>query len=135
MLDGVDRLQAEGVIDPQRLAIGGWSYGAYLSAWAVAHLDRLRTAIVGADVTDIGAMALSTDTPDYLQGYFGGPVKNPGEMLYRALKFNGTPVKMVVGYPRALHWFHEQAHGRDVQQRVPAWLDAHLRPAGATPAP
>lgn len=74
ILDGLDMLEKEGVVDPQRLAIGGWSYGGYMSAWAVTHSDRFRTAIVGAGVIDIGAMALTTDTPDYLPGYFGDPV-------------------------------------------------------------
>ncbi|WP_165967452.1 S9 family peptidase [Luteimonas aestuarii] len=75
VLDGVDVLVAEGLLDPARLAIGGWSYGGYLSAMAVARTDRFRTAIVGAGVSDIGAMALTTDTPDYLPGYFGDPVE------------------------------------------------------------
>ncbi|KRG44210.1 peptidase S9, prolyl oligopeptidase activesite domain protein [Stenotrophomonas panacihumi] len=159
ILDGVDVLEKEGVIDPQRLAIGGWSYGGYMSAWAVTHSDRFKTAIVGAGVIDIGAMALTTDTQDYLPGYFGDPVTNraaydahspiryadqvkvpvlilhgeqdkrvplsQGEMFYRALKFNGTPVEMVT-YPRGPHWFYEREHGRDVQQRVLDWLDAQL---------
>ncbi|MCL7715240.1 S9 family peptidase [Stenotrophomonas sp. CPCC 101365] len=159
ILDGVDLLEREGVIDPQRLAIGGWSYGGYMAAWAVTHSARFKTAIVGAGVIDIGAMALTTDTPDYLPGYFGDPVANravydahspirfadrvtvpvlilhgdqdqrvplsQGEMFYRALVFNGTPVEMV-RYPRGPHWFFETAHGRDVQQRVLDWLDARL---------
>lgn len=159
ILDGIDLLEREGVVDPSRLAIGGWSYGGYMSAWAVTHSDRFRTAIVGAGVIDIGAMALTTDTPDYLPGYFGDPLANraaydahspiryadrvkvpvlvlhgeqdkrvplsQGEMFYRALKFNGTPVEMVT-YPRGPHWFFENAHGRDVQQRVLDWLDAQL---------
>ncbi|HBK45370.1 MAG TPA: S9 family peptidase, partial [Xanthomonadaceae bacterium] len=159
ILDGVDVLQEEGVIDPQRLAIGGWSYGGYMAAWAATQSRRFRTAIVGAGVIDIGAMALTTDTPDYLPGYFGDPVAeragydahspirhaadvsvpvlilhgeqdkrvplSQGEMFYRALKFNGTPVEMVT-YPRGPHWLFERGHGRDVQQRVLDWLDAHL---------
>ncbi len=76
ILDGVDMLEKDGVVDPQRLAIGGWSYGGYMAAWAVTHSDRFKTAIVGAGVIDIGAMALTTDTPDYLPGYFGDPLTN-----------------------------------------------------------
>jgi dipeptidyl aminopeptidase/acylaminoacyl peptidase len=160
ILDGVDMLEAQGVIDPQRLGIGGWSYGGYMSAWAVTQSKRFKTAIVGAAVIDIGAMALTTDVPTYLPGYFGDPVGNraeydarspirhvhnvsvpvlvlhgqqdkrvplaQGEMFYRALKFNGTPAEMVT-YPRGPHWFYEQEHGRDVQQRVIDWLGTHLR--------
>ncbi|MGN7832533.1 S9 family peptidase [Pseudoxanthomonas sp. 22568] len=159
ILDGLDMLEKEGVVDPRRLAIGGWSYGGYMAAWAVTQSDRFRTAIVGAGVIDIGAMALTTDTPDYLPGYFGDPVTqrtrydahspiryadrvkvpvlilhgeedkrvplSQGEMLHRALVFNGTPVTMVT-YPRGPHWFFETAHGRDVQQRVLDWLDRQL---------
>ena len=76
VLDGLDKIIKEGIADPERVAIGGWSYGGYLSAWAVTQDDRFKTAIVGAGVIDIGAMALTTDTPDYLPGYFGDPVAN-----------------------------------------------------------
>lgn len=76
VLDGLDKIIKQGIADPDRVAIGGWSYGGYLSAWAVTQGDRFRTAIVGAGVIDIGAMALTTDTPDYLPGYFGDPVAN-----------------------------------------------------------
>ena len=76
VLDGLDKIIEEGIADPDRVAIGGWSYGGYLSAWAVTQDDRFRTAIVGAGVIDIGAMALTTDTPDYLPGYFGDPAAN-----------------------------------------------------------
>lgn len=74
VLDGLDQIVKEGIADPKRVAIGGWSYGGYLSAWAVTQDDRFKTAIVGAGVIDIGAMALTTDTPDYLPGYFGDPL-------------------------------------------------------------
>ncbi len=79
LLDGVDMLEREGVIDPQRLGIGGWSYGGYMSAWAVTQSRRFKTAIVGAGVIDIGAAALTTDVPTYAPGYFGDPVTHRAE--------------------------------------------------------
>jgi dipeptidyl aminopeptidase/acylaminoacyl peptidase len=78
VLDGLDKVIDEGIADPERVAIGGWSYGGYLAAWAVTRDERFKTAIVGAGVIDIGAMALTTDTPDYLPGYFGDPIGNRG---------------------------------------------------------
>jgi dipeptidyl aminopeptidase/acylaminoacyl peptidase len=54
VLAGIDLLTAEGVADPARLAIAGWSHGGYLAAWAAARTDRFRAAIVGAGITDWG---------------------------------------------------------------------------------
>jgi dipeptidyl aminopeptidase/acylaminoacyl peptidase len=48
---GVDALITEGLVDPDRLAIGGWSYGGYLVAWAVTQTTRFRCAIAGASIT------------------------------------------------------------------------------------
>ncbi|HEX2620626.1 MAG TPA: S9 family peptidase, partial [Phototrophicaceae bacterium] len=48
---GIDPLIAEGLADPDRLAIGGWSYGGYLTTWAVTQTDRFRCAIAGASIT------------------------------------------------------------------------------------
>ncbi|MBA3869809.1 MAG: S9 family peptidase [Anaerolineae bacterium] len=49
---GVDCLIDEGLADPERLAIGGWSYGGYLVTWAVTQTDRFRCAIAGASITN-----------------------------------------------------------------------------------
>jgi len=75
ILDGVDMLEREGIIDPQRLAIGGWSYGGYMSAWAVTQSERFKTAIVGAAVTDTGVLALTTDIQSFLPNYLGDPLQ------------------------------------------------------------
>lgn len=48
---GVDALIDEGLVDPERMAIGGWSYGGYLVAWAVTQTNRFRCAIAGAAIT------------------------------------------------------------------------------------
>lgn len=49
---GIDPLVEEGLADPARIAIGGWSYGGYLTAWAVTQTDRFRCAIAGASITN-----------------------------------------------------------------------------------
>ncbi|MEN5061944.1 S9 family peptidase [Luteimonas sp. TWI1416] len=88
VLDGLDAIQEEGIADPARVAIGGWSYGGYLSAWAVGHSDRFRTAIVGAAVIDTAVMALTTDVPyEYLPGYFGNVLEQ------RALYDRNSPIR------------------------------------------
>lgn len=73
LTDGVDMLVTRGIADPARLGIGGWSYGGFLSAWAVTHDRRFRTAVIGAAPTDPLTLALATDTPDFVTAYFGLP--------------------------------------------------------------
>ncbi|MFT4251781.1 MAG: S9 family peptidase [Caulobacter sp.] len=80
VLDGLDMLVARKIADPARVGIGGWSYGGFLSAWAVTHSDRFRTAIVGAAPVDIAPMLLTTDTPDFVAGYFGRAPENLARM-------------------------------------------------------
>jgi dipeptidyl aminopeptidase/acylaminoacyl peptidase len=50
---GVDHLIATGRADPERLVIGGWSWGGYLTAWAIGHTDRYQAAVAGAAVADV----------------------------------------------------------------------------------
>lgn len=71
IIDGVDLLVRRGIADPAHLGIGGWSYGGYMSAWAMTHDTRFRTAVIGAAPTDVLTLALSTDTPDFVTAYFG----------------------------------------------------------------
>ena len=55
--DGMDHLVAEGVIDPDRTCLFGWSYGGYAAlAGATMTPDRYRCVIAGAAVSDILAM-------------------------------------------------------------------------------
>ncbi|MFO0846875.1 MAG: prolyl oligopeptidase family serine peptidase, partial [Gemmataceae bacterium] len=42
---GIDRLVAEGVADPDRLGIGGWSQGGFMTAWAVGQTDRFKAGV------------------------------------------------------------------------------------------
>ena len=48
-----DALIAEGIADPQRLAIVGYSYGGYMTSWASARPPLPRAAVVGAPVTNL----------------------------------------------------------------------------------
>jgi dipeptidyl aminopeptidase/acylaminoacyl peptidase len=52
IMAGVDHLVAAGVADPARLAICGWSYGGFMTAWAVTQTDRFRTAVMGAGISN-----------------------------------------------------------------------------------
>jgi dipeptidyl aminopeptidase/acylaminoacyl peptidase len=65
ILSGVDHLIAKGLADPERLGIGGWSYGGFLTAWTIGHTRRFKAAIVGAGVTDLLSFQ-AADIPSFL---------------------------------------------------------------------
>ncbi len=49
---GVDALIERGIADPKRMGFGGWSYGGYLTAWAITQTNRFRAAIAGAAIAN-----------------------------------------------------------------------------------
>jgi dipeptidyl aminopeptidase/acylaminoacyl peptidase len=72
VMSGVDYLIAQGIADPEKLAIGGWSFGGFMTSWSVTHTDRFKAGMVGAAVTDLYSMATTTDiAPSFEQSYFG----------------------------------------------------------------
>ncbi len=52
ILTGVEMLVEQGVAAPDRLGVGGWSYGGYLTAWAITQTNRFRAAVAGASITN-----------------------------------------------------------------------------------
>jgi dipeptidyl aminopeptidase/acylaminoacyl peptidase len=52
MMAGLDYLIGEGISDPDRLGITGWSYGGFISAWAVSQTTRFAAAVMGAGISD-----------------------------------------------------------------------------------
>lgn len=72
IMAGVDYLIAQEIADPDRMVIGGWSFGGFMTSWAVTHTDRFKAGMVGAGVTDLYSMATTTDiAPSFEDGYFG----------------------------------------------------------------
>lgn len=65
IVTGIDLLVAEGIADPDRLGIAGWSHGGFMSAWAVGQTDRFRAALVGAGVVDWGMLAATGENGQF----------------------------------------------------------------------
>jgi dipeptidyl aminopeptidase/acylaminoacyl peptidase len=73
VMSGVDSLVRQGIADPDRLGVMGWSYGGFLTAWVIGHTDRFKAASVGAPATDwITYYAQSDGARSVLMTYFGG---------------------------------------------------------------
>jgi len=72
VMDGVDSLIAKGYTDPDRMGVGGWSFGGFMTSWVVTHTNRFKAGMVGAGVTDLWSMGTTTDiSPSFQNGYFG----------------------------------------------------------------
>lgn len=70
VMAGADLLVDEGWAHPARLGIGGWSYGGYMTSWAITQTDRFAAAVVGAGVTNLFSFHGTTDiTPQFLERY------------------------------------------------------------------
>ncbi len=72
LMAGVDKIIADGIADPDRLGVMGWSYGGYMTSWIVTQTRRFKGAVVGAGVTDLWSFTGTADIPGFLPDYFGG---------------------------------------------------------------
>ena len=62
MLTGIDHLIKEGITDPNRVGVGGRSYGGYTSAWAATSAsDRFKAAIAWMGISDWYSMTGTSD--------------------------------------------------------------------------
>ena len=72
IMAGVDHVISLGVADPERMAVMGWSYGGYMTAWIIGQTDRFRAAAAGAPVTNLWSFTGTADIPSFLPDYFSG---------------------------------------------------------------
>ncbi|CAF1641722.1 unnamed protein product, partial [Adineta ricciae] len=72
ILFGVDALIHDGIVDPKRLTIGGYSYGAYLTNWIITQTTRFNAALSGAGAPEHVADWGLTDIPYTSVYMFGG---------------------------------------------------------------
>jgi dipeptidyl aminopeptidase/acylaminoacyl peptidase len=73
----LDAVIARGETDTQRLGIGGWSYGAEMTQWAIGHTNRFEAAVSGGGVFDQAAEFGTEGGSAYDEWYFGTPWESP----------------------------------------------------------
>ena len=66
VLSGVDYLVAHHIADPQRLGVGGWSYGGELTDYVIASDTRFKAAVSGAGIANVLA---GFGTDQYVREY------------------------------------------------------------------
>jgi dipeptidyl aminopeptidase/acylaminoacyl peptidase len=52
ILEGVDALVKDGIADPNRLTVGGYSYGGYMTNWLITQTTRFKAAVTGAGAVE-----------------------------------------------------------------------------------
>ena len=72
LMDGVDYLVAQKIADPNRLGIGGWSNGGFMTEYTITHTTRFKAAVAQAAHSDFFSLygtsyiraSLRVSTPD-----------------------------------------------------------------------
>jgi dipeptidyl aminopeptidase/acylaminoacyl peptidase len=153
IMTGVDALIASGLVDPDRLAIAGSSYGGYMTSWAITQTDRFKAAVAGAAVTSLSSFMRTLDVPDRFIDYLGedprnyprhSPIEYADRIVTPTLVWHGdSDVRVPVtqgmelhgalrkyGVPTELVLYHGESHGvskpahvRDLVERKVEWLE------------
>lgn len=103
VMAGIDHLVRQGIADPDRLGVMGWSYGGYLTGAVISQTNRFKAASIGAPATDwITYYGQFDGSKEVLWTYFGGtPWEVPENYMrhsYRSrLKDIRTPSLLQVG--------------------------------------
>jgi dipeptidyl aminopeptidase/acylaminoacyl peptidase len=102
ILRGVDALVKEGVADPEKLTIGGYSYGGYMTNWLLTQTPRFKAAVTGAGavehIANWGNDDLTFDDAWYLGGtpWEAAKTYNDEAAIFQITKVK-TPTHIVGG--------------------------------------
>jgi dipeptidyl aminopeptidase/acylaminoacyl peptidase len=101
VMAGVDDLVKRGIADPNRLGIGGWSYGGYLAEWAITQTNDFKAAVSGAGMADLISEFGTEDHPAGDEWFYGVPWEKPEGFLNSSpfvyLKNAKTPTLVLQG--------------------------------------
>jgi dipeptidyl aminopeptidase/acylaminoacyl peptidase len=102
ILTGVDEVVNSLPVDKNQLGIMGWSYGGYMTMWAVTHTKRFRAAVAGAGVSNWQSYYGQNGIDQWLIPYFGASVYDDPAVYARCSPINfikqvRTPTLVLVG--------------------------------------
>src|SRR5579871_324729 len=101
VMAGIKDLEDRGIADPQRLGIGGWSYGGYMAEWATTQTNQFKAAVSGAGMANlISEFGMEAD-PAGDEWFYGVPWEKPESFLksspFLHLKNVKTPTLVLQG--------------------------------------
>jgi len=101
VMAGVEDLVKRGIADPEKLAIGGWSYGGYMAEWAITQTNVFKAAVSGAGMANLISEFGTEDHPAGDEWFYGVPWEKPEGFLNSSpfvfLKNAKTPTLVLQG--------------------------------------
>ena len=102
IMRGVDTVLKAAPVDPERLGLTGWSYGGFMTMWAVTQTDRFRAAVAGAGIADWQSYYGENQIDQWMIPYFGASVYDDPAVYAKSAPINfiknaRTPTLVMVG--------------------------------------
>lgn len=102
ILAGVDTVAKKLPVDPSRVGITGWSYGGFMTMFAVTQTHRFRAAVAGAGLSDWKSYYGENSIDQWMVPYFGASVYDDPAVYAKSSAINfiknaKTPMLIVVG--------------------------------------
>ena len=102
ILRGVDAVEKVAPIDPARVGIEGWSYGGYMTMWALTQTERFKAAVAGAGVSNWLSYYGTNNIDTWMLPYFGASVYDDPKVYERSspltfIKRASAPTLLVGG--------------------------------------
>jgi dipeptidyl aminopeptidase/acylaminoacyl peptidase len=102
VLAGVDAVVREAPVDPERIGIEGWSYGGYMTMWALTQTRRFKAAVAGAGLSDWQSYYGTNNIDTWMLPYFGASVYDDPQVYARSspmsfIKQVRTPTLIIGG--------------------------------------
>ena len=102
ILAGVDYVVKNFPVDNDRVGIGGWSYGGYMTMWAVTQTHRFRAAVSGAGIANWQSYYGENDIDQWMIPFFGASVYDDPAVYAKSspitfIKKVKTPTLILVG--------------------------------------
>jgi dipeptidyl aminopeptidase/acylaminoacyl peptidase len=102
ILSGIEKVVATHPIDDNRVGITGWSYGGFMTMWAITQTHRFRAAVVGAGLANWLSYYGENGIDEWMIPYFGASVYDDPQVYAKSSPINfvkevRTPTLLVVG--------------------------------------
>ena len=102
IIAGVDEAVKTLPIDNNRVGIGGWSYGGYMTMWTVTQTNRFHAAVAGAGIANWQSYYGENSIDEWMIPYFGASVYDDPAVYAKSspitfIKNVRTPTLVLVG--------------------------------------